>query len=369
MRVLKFAALFLLIFGFSSVIYFQVNAQEEEGKNAFSEEEEADLPPGANISKEEYLRLRNEHLDVLRGFDTATQQSRTRAVRKLEQSENELAARRESLNLPLVSQWQPLGPAPIPVGTSSNSGRTSAIAVHPTNPNIVYVGAAQGGLYRTLNGGATWTPLLDSALTLAIGAVTISPSDPTTVFVGTGEATLCGSGCFIGVGIYRITNADTNPVLSPALNRDAGGNDVFTGRAIGRIVAHPTDPNILFVTSTRGIAGIGSTTSGLVLPDAGVYRTTNALSANPTFEKLTIQGTGGASRSAVDAVIEPGNAARLIVTVVGESGDGGIYLSTNALDAAPTFARVLTTGDGSSLGRTELAINKVGGVTTVYAAT
>ena len=53
------------------------------------------------------------------------------------------------------------------------SGRTIAIAVHPTNPDIVYVGTANGGLYRTINGGTTWTPLMDSADSLAIGAIAI----------------------------------------------------------------------------------------------------------------------------------------------------------------------------------------------------
>ena len=369
MKILKFAALFFVVFGFSSLIYFQVNAQEEGESQKVFNEEEPDLPAGAKIDKEEYFRLRNEYLDMVRGFDTATQQSRTRAVTRMERSERELEQRRAARDQPLASLWQPLGPAPIPINANTSySGRVSAIAVHPTNPNIVYVGTAQGGLYRTLNGGATWTPLLDNALTLAIGAVAIAPSDPTTVFVGTGEAALCGSGCFIGVGLYRITNADTTPLVSNVLNRNGAGADVFTGRAIGEIVVHPTDSNILFATSTRGVAGIGGITTGLNLPDAGVYRSTNAMSANPTFEKLAIQGTGGASRSVIDAVIEPGNAARLIVTVLGETGDGGVYLSTNALDAAPTFTRTQATDDGTNPGRAELAINRVGSVTTVYVA-
>ncbi|MCY7344900.1 MAG: VCBS repeat-containing protein [Pyrinomonadaceae bacterium] len=369
MRFLKLALLFLLVYGFSSPVSVKVAAQDEN-KKVFSEEEDADLPSGVTINKEEYFRLRNEQVEMLRGFDTAKRDSRNRAVRVMDESENQLAQRRENSNEPLVSLWQPLGPAPIPISsTTSYSGRVSAIAVHPINPNIVYVGTAQGGLYRTLNGGATWTPLLDGALSLAIGSVTLSPSDPTTVFVGTGEATLCSSGCFIGVGLYRITNADTNPVVSGALTQGVSGGDVFTGRAIGEVVAHPTDPNILFITTTSGVAGIGSSTAGLVLPNAGVYRTTNALAANPTFQQLTIQGTLTPSRSVVDAVIEPGNANRLLVTVIGSGGDGGVYLSTNALDAVPTFTRTLTTGDGASLGRAELAANKIGGVTTIYAAT
>ncbi|HLM59807.1 MAG TPA: hypothetical protein VK308_03275, partial [Pyrinomonadaceae bacterium] len=370
MKVLKFAVLFFLLFGFSSLIYFQVDAQEEqESQKVFNEEEDADLPSGVKIDKEEYHRLRNEQIDMWRGVDTARKDSRNRAIRDMERRETQFEQRREARNEPLVSLWNPLGPAPIPVSaTTSYSGRVSAIAVHPTNPDIAYVGTAQGGLYRTLNGGATWTPMLDGALSLVIGSVAISPSDPTTVFVGTGEPTFSGLS-FIGVGIYRITNADTTPVISGPLTQGASGGDVFTGRGIGEIVVHPTNPNILFATTAQGIAGIGGTTAGLNLPNAGVYRSTNAMSANPTFEKLTIQGTLAASRSVVDAAIEPGNPARLLVTVVGNGGDGGIYLTTNALDPVPTFTRTLTTGDGTGVGRAELAVNKVGGVVTVYAAT
>jgi hypothetical protein len=376
MKITKVAFLFLLIAMFSASIFWHVSAEntikqksaeKEEREN--EEEEDADLPAGATIDKEEYLKLRNEQIWMWRGFDTAKQNSRSRAIVQMEQSERALAARRDSLNQPLAAMWQPLGPAPIPVSASTAySGRVSAIAVHPTNPNIVYVGTAQGGLYRSLNGGTTWTPMLDNALSLAIGSIAIAPSDPTTVFVGTGESAFSADS-FFGVGIYRITNADTTPVVSGPLNKDAANADVFTGRSVSRIVVHPTNPNILFATTANGVAGIGGSTTGATLPNAGVFRTTNALAASPTFTKLTVQGTLGVNRTAVDAVIEPDNPARLIVTIVGSGGDGGVYLSTNALDATPTFTRTLTTGDGSSLGRAELAINKVGGVVTVFAAT
>ena len=337
-------------------------------------EDDPDLPPGVQIDREEYLRMRIEQMDMLRGFDTARPDSRAKAVAEMENGEQVLELKNRLANQPEPASWTPLGPAPIPVNANTAySGRVSAIAVHPTNPNIVYVGTAQGGLYRSLNGGTTWTPLMDNALTLAIGAVAISPSDPTTIFVGTGESSLCGSGCFIGVGLYRITNADTTPVLSDPLNKDTNGADVFTGRAVSEIIVHPTNPNILFTATTSGIAGIGSTVNGLTLPAAGLYRTANALAASPVFEKIPIQGTNQASRSITDLAIEPGNPQRLVAAVVGGStggtgGDGGVYLTTNALDAVPTFTRSLTTGDGSSPGRTELAVNKNGSAVTIYAA-
>jgi FG-GAP repeat len=369
MKITKLVCLFLLIAGFSASIFWHVSAESENLKSVESEEEDADLPAGADIDKEKYMELRNEQLWMLRGFDTAKQDSRTKAIVQMEQSEARLAQRREALNQPLAAMWQPLGPSPIPISaTTAYAGRVSAIAVHPTNPNIVYVGTAQGGLYRSLNGGTTWTPLLDGALSLAIGSIAIAPSSPSTVFVGTGEAAFSGDS-FFGVGIYRITNADTTPVISGPLNKNAANADVFTGRSVSKIVVSPTNPNQLFATTTSGVAGIGGSVTGAVLPDAGVFRTSNALAASPVFEKLTVQGTLGTSRSTVDAVIEPDNPARLVVTIVGSGGDGGVYLSTNALDATPTFTRTLTTGDGSQLGRAELAINKVAGVVTVFAAT
>ena len=337
------------IFSFSGLLilaypYFNTTA----GIDVPFDEDEPDLPGlvKGNLTKEDFMQLKAEYFGLLRGLDTAQPNSRPKAVRKMELSERKLAQERSQTDQLSAQRWRPLGPAPIPVtATVSYSGRASAIAVHPTNPDIVYVGMAQGGLYRTLNGGATWTPLLDNAQTLAIGSVAISPSDPTTVFVGTGESTLSGSS-FFGVGVYRITNADTSPVVSGPLNLGVTGGDVFTGRSISKIIVHPTDPNVLFLTSTSGTGGIGGGTTGLTLPNAGLFRTTNAMTGSPTFEKLTLQPALGASRSVVDAVAEPGNPSRLLVTVIGSGGDGGVYLTTNALASAPNFMRTLTTGDG-----------------------
>jgi hypothetical protein len=367
-KALRIALLFLsVLLIFAAPVWWYMSADEKERE---FNESEPDLPAiSVKIDKEEYLNLRSDYVDTLRGFDTAKQDSRTKALRELDRSEAALAERRASLNMPpSSSSWRALGPAPIPVNASTSySGRVSAIAVHPTNPNIVYVGTALGGLYRSLDGGANWTPMMDSAFSLAIGSITIAPSDPTTVFVGTGEATFSGLS-FIGVGVYCISNADTTAVLTGPLNQGTGGGDIFTGRTIGRVIVHPTDPNIIFVTSASGISGIGGNNTGLVLPNAGIYRSVNAMSANPTFEQLTIQGTLAASRSVVDAATEPGNPARLLIAVIGNGGDGGVYLATNALDAVPSFTRTLATGDGSSLGRTEFAVNKTGAVVTVYAA-
>ncbi|MEA2484445.1 MAG: hypothetical protein QOC55_2392, partial [Thermoleophilaceae bacterium] len=131
--------------------------------------------------------------------------------------------------------WTALGPAPIPNGQTAPadangisltqapvSGRTISIVIDPSDPNIAYVGTAQGGLYRTLNGGSTWTPLLDNALSLAVGSIVFDPADATfnTILVGTGESNFSGDS-YAGVGIYKITGAKGgSPVLSGPYNQD-----------------------------------------------------------------------------------------------------------------------------------------------------
>ncbi len=350
--------------------WWYISADKQDGK--IFDESEPDVPPtSVKINKEEYKRLRNEQIAMWRGLDTATKGSRTRAIRDMERAERQRDARRAANNeRPSgVARWHFVGPAPIPVNASTSySGRVVALAVHPTNPMIVYAGAAQGGVYRSSNGGASWTQLMDSALTQSIGSIAISPADPSTVFIGTGETSF-SSDSFFGVGLYRIVNADTNPVLEGPFNKTSGDADIFTGRGISEIIPDPTNPNRLIVTSAQGIAGIGGSTAGANLPNSGVYRTANALAANPVFEKLTIQGTTSASRSIADGISDPADPNRLVVSVIGSnSGDGGFYLTTNAYDAVPTFTRTQATNDGTSAGRTEFAAQRSGGTLTMYAA-
>jgi hypothetical protein len=152
------------------------------------QENDPDLPSFIKgIDKETYLRLRSEHVALLRGLPHGLPYDpRVRAINETQQQIGLARARTTS------TAWTPIGPAPIPNGQTTNistpvSGRVTCIAVHPTDPNTVYVGTAQGGVYRSLNGGTTWTPIFDNAISLAIGAIAIAPSNPTIVYVGTGE--------------------------------------------------------------------------------------------------------------------------------------------------------------------------------------
>jgi photosystem II stability/assembly factor-like uncharacterized protein len=114
--------------------------------------------------------------------------------------------------------WRPLGPFCIPHGQTygfgpgsrpSISGRVSAIAINPNNPNHVLIGSGGGGgIWETRTNGSVWTPRADDMPSLSIGAIAFSPGNPNVVYAGTGEGdgTLVDDENLLGVGFLRSTN-------------------------------------------------------------------------------------------------------------------------------------------------------------------
>src|SRR5215471_3554240 len=105
--------------------------------------------------------------------------------------------------VPGGSNWVLMGPQAIPnVSTKRKdspagpptrvlaTGRITGIAIHPTSPHTMYVTAARGGVWKTIDGGANWTPMSDNQISVAIGAIGMAPSVPDTLYVGTGEGNI-----------------------------------------------------------------------------------------------------------------------------------------------------------------------------------
>ncbi len=186
-------------------------------------------------------------------------------------------------------------------------GRTTSIALAgdcvPGHCRL-YAGPAGGGLWRTddaLVGQPHWTYLSTPFEINSIGAVTVDPNDPTgnTIWVGTGEANACGSGCEAGVGLYKSTDGGdtwTGPL----------GQSVFNARGVGTIAVRPGDPDTVYAASTRAIRGVSSTCcSGAVsiIPGAakwGLYKSTDG-GASWTFIHNGAATTAGCTGDAVEA--------------------------------------------------------------------
>ena len=348
-------------------------------------EGEADLPRIARgkMDKETYNRLRDEYFMELRGIAPGAPfdpRLRGEAVSKMRSQ-----SRIEAVN------WMPLGPAPIPNGqtqqfpaTTPTTGRATAIVVDPTNSNKVYLGTAQGGVWRSLDGGVTWTAIFDSAQSLAVGALALAPSDTTKLYVGTGEPNNSGDS-FFGVGLYRIDSVDTAPVLVGPINppittgtAPAISTNCFTGRSITKILVHPTDPATIFVSTAAGVAGAGGGALSNTAPPLGlrgVYRSTNATAAagSVVFQKLIVNTDGSldgapatGNTSIFDMVMDPGDVNTIFVSTSGTSIGGQIYRSTNSLAATPTFTSVLAPGFNGLV--MKLAIQGTGATAVLYMA-
>ncbi len=142
--------------------------------------------------------------------------------------------------------WLPIGPRPIVDGAYAYAGRITALATVPGSPDVVYAGAAQGGVWKTTDGGVVWNPLTDSQDSLAIGAITVDPSNTNVVYVGTGEANqACDS--YYGIGLLKTTDGGTTWTNV--------GASTFQNTSIAKIVVHPTISTTLWVANGSGTAG------------------------------------------------------------------------------------------------------------------
>ncbi len=363
---LHFTKLFFLLIFSIAVNVFSLSAQTVE---------DPDLPAFFNnsISKEEYLQKRNNYISELRGdqfLNQTTYKARANALEAKQQQERQ--QQQNNTFFILSPNWTQLGPAPIPNGQTTGasvavSGRTTAIAIHPTNPNLVYVGTANGGVYRTTDGGNTWTAIFDNAQSLAIGALALAPSNPSILYVGTGEPNLSADS-YVGIGLYRIDNADASPVLVGPIDPPISGTTCFFGRTISKILVDPSNAAIIYVSTATGVIGNPSGTAGggtiPPLGRRGIYRSTNATSAagSVNFTKLDITSVND-NFSIIDMVMEPGNSD--VITCYLYSNSGGIYRTDNASAATPTFTHPYTT---TTAVRGELSITKVGANVTLYCA-
>ncbi len=159
-----------------------------------------------------------------------------------------LSAQQVSPSLYAGMRWRLVGPF--------RAGRAVAVAGVPGQPDTFYFGAVDGGVWKTMDDGMTWRPIFDHENVASIGAIAVAPSDPNIIYVGTGEAD-ARSQFSLGDGMFKST--------------DGGQTWERIGlratRQIGRIIVDPHDPNRLFVAALGDLYAASAA--------RGVYRSTD----------------------------------------------------------------------------------------------
>jgi len=157
--------------------------------------------------------------------------------------------------------------------------RVIAVVGVPGDPNVYYVGAASGGIWKSIDGGINWKPIFDEQPVSSIGSLAIAPSDPNIIWAGTGE-TFIRSNISQGMGIYKSTDAGKTWQCM-GLEK--------TGR-IGRVIIHPKDPNIVFAAAMGHCYGPQQ--------ERGIFRT---MDGGKTWERvLFVDENTGCSDIAMD---------------------------------------------------------------------
>ena len=167
---------------------------------------------------------------------------------------------------PGASKWVQLGPTIAPNGRTFReiatsqitagvnvTGRITGIVVDPTTPSTIYVAAARGGVWKTIDGGVTWSPKSDNEVSLALGALAMAPSDHNRLYAGTGEGNI----------FYYAQNLPLDALNEDyhgvGILRSSDGGDTWThvgcadltGAAFYRIAVHPTNPDVLFAATSH----------------------------------------------------------------------------------------------------------------------
>ncbi len=291
--------------------------------------------------------------------------------------------RRAALPVAISGTWNLIGPSTGNVpdiltfsgAPTTYSGRITALAIDPTCNGTtcrLWVAAAGGGIWRTNNalaGSPTWTFVSSSFGTNAIGTLTYDAAH-TTLYAGTGEPN-ASADSEAGVGIYKSTDGGDNwtklndtvtAITSPGNGTYTG--DAFAARSISSIVVDPTNANVLYVSSTRGVRGVTSVVSGGATtspptprPPFGLFKSTDG---GATF---TFIWDGNATIRGVNHVeLDPNYGSNN--TLYAAAFQQGIWRSA---DGGSTWTQIFTpTSPAENTDRSEFAVTFTNSHTRMY---
>jgi hypothetical protein len=235
----------------------------------------------------------------------------------------------------LGTVWAPIGPSPISqAGGRQDNGLTSAIAINPNDRDVIYQGTGGGGVWRTIDGGATWTPIFDRQISLGIGepgAIAIDPNDTSIIYAGTSARITPQA----QAGLFKSTDGGASCIRlgSGYPTGNVGNANQFVSQFVNVIIVDPANSATVYLASTTGL--FRSTDGGLNWAQGA--------------------GVAGDARSLVLDTSSPAGARILYAGIdnlgVFQSTDGGQNWAQILGAGTPAVAAVLAATPGSGFGK------------------
>ncbi len=321
------------------------------------------IPPGARLKALRQLRRMEQQLGRrIKESNSKAFPSASTGGTGVPPVENQTSTAAQSSSTSLsATQWTLIGPQPtsnslLNLPYNPVSGRVTALAVDPANPDIVYLGAAEGGVWGTTDGGATWTPLTDNQPSLAVGSIAVDPTTCTstgcgTIYVGTGEENF-NADAYFGAGVLKSTDGGSTwtQIASPFVG-PFGSDQSQGGAYIGSMAVSPTNSQDILAAANFN----GPPTPN---PASGVY-----LSINGGSSWTLVEGGLPATQVFFDPTNGSVAYAAFYSAGVYESANGGLTWSADngtGTNLLPVTTSTLSTG------RYALAIDPKN-TTTLYA--
>jgi len=238
----------------------------------------------------------------------------------------------------VAGNWTSMGPTNT-TGGYAGLGRINCVAFHPSNSSIIWVGAASGGLWKSTNGGNSWTTNTDQLSVLGISSIIIHPTDPNIMYIATGDGNASDT---YSIGVLKSTDGGVT------WNTTGLNWTVNQGRVIRRMVMDPDDVNALLIASNAGLyrtTNAGSTWTQIsnanfydVRPNPDAASNTFYAATSTTIRKSTDNGANfttvatitGAGRIALAVTPANANYVYALVSRGSDSGFLGLHKSTNA---------------------------------------
>ena len=213
-----------------------------------------------------------------------------------------------------LGEWEELGPGNI-------GGRTRALVIHPTQPDIMYAAGVAGGVWKTDNAGESWQPLSDMAANLAVTTISLDPNNPDIIYAGTGEGFFNGD-ALRGDGIFK--SADAGVTWTQIQSTASNSNFHYTSK----VVHSPTNASTIYASTRTGIH--------------------KSIDNGENWE--SIYSSEDVTAGCLDLSVIANSGEDIVLTACGSFSGGGVHRSA---DSGTTWSAVL---DFETQGRTTLAV-------------